>query len=149
MMNPPRRAPRALLAAALLLCGCASVDVVRIQPDLLKTPEGTEPLAGIQARCTGFYLFTLGIPEATLDKVINEMLLKKARELGADRIINLQFDATPSHGWWWITKLLWWRSASATAIAVVKEHGADATGRPPPLELPPMPSEPASRPAAE
>lgn len=129
----------ALLAAVAMLGGCASVDVVRIQPDLLKTPEGTEPLAGIQAHCTGFYLFTIGIPDATLDKAINELLLREARKLGADRVIDLRFEATPSHGIWWLTKLLWWRSASASAIAVVKEHGGDAKGHPPPLELPPLP----------
>ena len=43
-----------------------------LQPDLIQTPKGTEPLAGIQASCLGFYLFTLGIPEADLPKLFRE-----------------------------------------------------------------------------
>ena len=113
-----------------LLCGCASVDVVRLQPDLLQTPEGTEPLAGIQTTCLGFYLFTVGIPEADLDKAVNELLFKEAKKLGADRIIDLRFSATPGGGIWWLTKLLGFRSATASGIAVVAQPG-EATDRAP------------------
>ena len=106
------------------VCGCASVDVVRLQPDLLHTPRGTEPLAGIQTTCLGFYLFTVGIPEADLDKAVNELLFKEAKKLGADRVINLRFEGTPGHGIWWLTKLFGFRSAQASGIAVVAEPAA-------------------------
>lgn len=134
----------ALLCAVLLLTGCASVDVVRLQPDLLRTPNGTEPLAGIQTTCLGFYLFTVGIPEADLDKAVNELLLKEAKKIGADGVINLQFSGTPGSGIWWLTKLFGFRSASASAIAVVAEPGAetDHTAAPP-VVLPPPASQPA------
>lgn len=145
--------------AGLLLCltpACASVDVVRLQPSLLQTPKGTEPLAGIQATCLGFYLLTLGIPEADLDKAINELLLKEAKKLGADRVINLRFEGTPAHGIWWLTKLLGFRYARASGIAVVAESGGDEKspqGSPPALRLPPPPpaaaSSQPSRPTSE
>ncbi len=108
------------------LIGCASVDVVRLQPDLLHTPRGTEPLAGIQTTCLGFYLFTVGIPEADLDKAVNELLLKEAKKLGADRVVNLHFRGTPGGGIWWLTKLFGFRSAQASGIAVIAEPANEA-----------------------
>ena len=133
-----------LLLPVMIVCGCASVDVVRLQPDLLHTPKGTEPLAGIQTTCLGFYLFTVGIPEADLDKAVNELLFKEAKKLGADRIINLQFEGTPGSGIWWLTKLFGFRSARASGIAVVAEPAADPgeggedSGGRPPIIAPPV-----------
>jgi hypothetical protein len=40
--------------AALLLGSCSSVDVVRLQPDLVEVPKGMEPVAGIQATCLSY-----------------------------------------------------------------------------------------------
>ncbi|MCA9672224.1 MAG: hypothetical protein KC503_41805 [Myxococcales bacterium] len=132
-----------LIALALASSGCSSIEVVRLQPDILHTPRGTEPLAGLQATCMGFYFFTLPIPEAHLDKVINDMLIKEAKKIGADKLVGLRFDVTPSHGIWFLTKLLWWRVATAWAIAVVAERN--------PAPLPPVHKKkqvPASQPAS-
>ena len=109
----------------LVLGGCSSVEIVRLQPDLLQTPKGTEPLAAIQVTTMGFFLMTLGLPEADLDRAVNELLLKEAKKLGADRVINLRFDVTPSHGIWYLTKLLWFRVATAWGIAVVSKAVAE------------------------
>jgi hypothetical protein len=141
------------LSVAVLGCllaqagaGCSSVDVVRLQPDQLQLPKGMEPIAGIQTTCIGFYLFTLGIPEADLDKAVNELLMKEAKKIGADKVMDLRFDATPSHGLWWLTKLLGFRMASAWGIAIRAEPPVDDPGPPPP---PPFPtSAPASQPPA-
>ena len=139
---------RNILFGLFLLSGCTSVDVVRLQPDQLRTPKGMEPLAGIRATCLGFYLFTLGLPEADLDRAINELLMKEAKKIGADQVINLRFDATPSHGIWWLTKLFWFRSATAWGIAIRTEPGGEDEGGAPPLDSPlPAPNNGASPPA--
>ncbi len=125
----------------VLLPACASVDVVRLQPDLLQTPKGTEPLAGIQVECVGFYLFTIGIPECDMDRAVNDLLFKEARKLGAERLINLKFEGTPGGGIWWLTKLLGLRFASASAVALMVEAGEEKESgpAPPPMPIPPPP----------
>jgi hypothetical protein len=142
-------------AAVVVALSCSSVDVVRLQPDLIEVPEGMEPVAGIQATCIGFYIFTLGLPDADLEKAVNELLMTEARKLGAERVMNLRFEATPESGIWWLTKLLGFRSASASGVAIKREPGGeanDAAAPPPPLMLP-TPEEkekkaaPASQPA--
>ncbi len=128
-------------AAALALLmgsGCASVDIVRLQPDQLLTPKGTEPVAGIQASCLGFYFFTLGLPYADLERAVNELLMKEAKKLGADRVMNLRFEATPAGGIWFLTKLLFWRSATAWGVAIRTEDGdSKDIGTPLPIPVPP------------
>lgn len=139
-----------LVAAVLMLFGpgCSSIDVVRLQPDQLRTPKGTEPLAGIQTTCLGFYLFTLGLPEADLEKAINELLMKEAKKIGADRVMDLRFDATPGGGIWWLSKLFFFRMASAWGVAIRAESNGDG-GEAPPAPLPPPPPPPgASRPSS-
>jgi hypothetical protein len=137
----------AFLLGALLAGSCSSVDVVRLQPDQLDVGKGMEPVAGIQATCLGFYLFTLGLPEADLDKAVNELLMKEARKIGAERVIDLHFDQTPGGGIWWLTKLLGFRSATAWGVAIRSEPGGNGGSMPPPpLPPPPPASAPASRP---
>lgn len=121
--------------------GCASVDIVRLQPDQLHVPKGMEPVAGIQASCLGFYLFTLGLPYADLDRAVNELLMKEAKKLGADRVMNLRFEATPAGGIWFLTKLLFWRSATAWGIAIrAEDGGGEEIGTPQPIPVPPPPA---------
>lgn len=144
------RSVRRLVAAfalSSLAPACSSVDVVRLQPDQLRTPKGTEPVAALQTTCLGFYLFTLGLPEADLEKAINELLMKEAKKIGADRVMDLRFDATPGGGIWWLSKLLFFRMASAWGVAIRADtSGADEDTPPAPLPPPPPPaSQPASR----
>jgi hypothetical protein len=133
----------AALTVAPVVAGCSSIDVVRLQPDQLRTPRGTEPVAGIQTTCLGFYLFTLGLPEADLEKAINDLLMKEAKKIGADRVMDLRFDATPGGGIWWLSKLFFFRMASAWGVAIRAESDG---GGAPPAPLPPPPPPP-SRPA--
>ena len=140
---PPRIPGKAVVLALgmIFLGSCSSVDVVRLQPDLVQVPKGMEPVAGIQATCLGFYLFTLGLPEADLEKAVNELLMKEARELGAEKVVGLRFAATPGHGVWWLWKLLGFRGATASGVAVKSEPGAEEADSgdvpPPPIPLPP------------
>ena len=136
------------LAVGAVVSGCSSVDVVRLQPDQLHTPRGTEPIAGIQTTCLGFYLFTLGLPEADLEKAINELLMKEAKKIGADRVMDLRFDATPGGGIWWLSKLLWFRMASAWGVAIKAEPAGEGENGAPPIPLPPPPG-PASQPTSK
>lgn len=151
-----------LVLWALVLGACSTVEIVRLQPDLLHTPKGTEPIAGLQATCAGFYLFTVGIPEADLEKAVNELLMKEARKLGAHKVVQLRFDVTPSHGLWFLTKLFWVRSATAWGVAVVKVPGEEPeeekgaagpgdAGKPgqTPAAAPPKPAAPATQPETE
>jgi hypothetical protein len=140
----------------VLLSACSSIDVVRLQPDQFYAPKGMEPVAGIQATCVGFYLFTLGLPEADLEKAVNELLMKTAKKIGADRVTDLHFDATPGGGLWWLTKLLGFRTATASGVAIRAENGGDEGGSDatpaPPVTLPPpaaKPAGPASRPTGK
>lgn len=155
------KAAALLLAALVCGGGCSSIEVVRLQPGMLRVPPKTEPLAAIQVSCVGFYAFTLGIPTCDLEKVINELLLKKAGELGAYKLLRLRFRQTPEGGIWWLTKLLWFRTARAWAIAVVREPSAGRAvgavdlsaageGRAPASQPASQPvSQPASQPASQ
>jgi hypothetical protein len=140
----------ALAALTLLVVvsssGCSSIEVVRLKPGLLKTPPKTEPLAGIQVSCVGFYVFTLGAPTCDMEKVVNEILMPKAREIGATKLVQLRFRQTPEDGVWWLTKLLWFRTARASAIAVVEQPRAAA--KPAELDLATAGEQPAKAPSS-
>jgi hypothetical protein len=53
------------------------------------------------------------------------MLIVAAKTLGADRIANLQVDVTPDGGVWTLRRILGWRSAEASGIAVVVDDPVD------------------------
>jgi len=132
----------------MVLGSCSSVDVVRLQPDLVHVPQGMEPVAGIQATCLGFYLFSLGLPDADMEKAVNELLMKEARKIGADKVMDLRFETTPGHGIWWLIKLLGFRSASAWGVAIKAEPRSGDGGEVPPPPIPLPPPDSASQPAS-
>lgn len=109
-----------MVAIALLtLTACTSVSTVRLQPETVHAGQGLRPIAGIQANATSFYVLFLPIAgEVSLDKVVNKMLVVTAKTMGADKVTNLHFDMTPDSGIWALRKLLGWRSAQASGIAV-------------------------------
>jgi len=47
-----------------------------------------------------------------------------ASALGADKVVNIQVDITPDDGIWTLRKLLGWRTAEASGVAVVVEDEA-------------------------
>jgi len=116
------------LALAAGLAGCATVSTVRLQPENVDVGPGMRPIAAIQANATTAYLLFIPIPgNVDLDRVVNRMLIVTAKTMGADKIVDLHFDVTPSGGVWTLRKLLGWRSAEAKGIAVQVDAPADPT----------------------
>jgi hypothetical protein len=113
--------------AAALVGGCATVSTVRLQPENVEVGKGMRPVAAIQANVTSFYLLFIPIPgDVDLDRVVNRMLIVTAKTMGADKVVDLHFDVTPSGGVWTLRKLLGWRSAEAKGIAVQIDEPVDA-----------------------
>ncbi|HTM21562.1 MAG TPA: hypothetical protein VL172_13670, partial [Kofleriaceae bacterium] len=66
-----------------------------------------------------WYFLFVPIPgHVDLDRVVNRMLIVTAKTMGADKVVNLTFDATPDGGIWALRRLFLWRSARASGIAV-------------------------------
>lgn len=112
-----------LVAAA----GCSSLSTVRVQSDNVYVGPNLRPIAVVQANATTFYLLFFPLPgHVDLDRVVNRMLIVAAKTLGADKIANLQVDVTPDSGVWTLRKILGWRSAQASGVAVVVDDPIDA-----------------------
>jgi hypothetical protein len=135
-----RRATGALVLAAIALAlpACASVTTVRLQSDAIATGPGLRPIAGIQADALSLYVLFIPLPGGvSLDRVVNQMLVATAKTMGADKIAHLRFDITPEQGIWALRKLLGFRSARASGIAVQvtavpPDPGAELGPEPPP-----------------
>lgn len=127
-----------LLAGLLALSACASVTTVRLQADAIATGPGLRPIAGIQADALSLYVLFIPVPGGvSLDRVVNQMLVATAKTMGADKIAHLRFDITPEQGIWNLRKLLGFRSARASGIAVQvtavpPDQDADLGPEPPP-----------------
>lgn len=137
----------ALIAAFVTFAGaCSSVSTVRVQPDNVHVAPGLRPIAIVHAQVTSAYFLFLAIPgKVNLDYVVNRMLLHAAKQLGADKVVDIKVDITPGDGIWTLRKLLGWRSAQASGIAVVLEDVPAVA--PPPAAPVPSPSESAPVPA--
>ncbi|HET6612502.1 MAG TPA: hypothetical protein VFG83_10950 [Kofleriaceae bacterium] len=108
------------LVCALILAGggCRSVQIARVQPQTVAVAPGLRPLAAIQANAISAYILFVPIPGVDLDTAVNQMLIVAAKTMGADKVILVDFDATPPDGIWAWRKLFLWRSARASGIAV-------------------------------
>ena len=139
---------RALLhtavAALVATGGCSSLSIARVQPENVAVGPGLRPIAVLQANATSGYLFFIPLPGGvSLDRVVNRMLIVAAKTIGADKVANLTFEQTPDGGVWSIRKLLGWRSARASGIAVqVEAAPADPAADEGPEPAPPAPSLP-------
>ena len=132
---------RVLVAAAITLAGCSSVSTVRVQPESVYVGPHLRPIAVVHAQVTSAYVLFIAIPgHVDLDHVVNRMLLPAAKALGADKVVDVKVDITPDDGIWTIRKLLGWRSAEASGVAVVVEDEqpspAPAAAAPPPAPGP-------------
>jgi hypothetical protein len=151
------RAPgiAALVVAAALgalgaLGACSSLSTVRLQPENVEVGPGLRPVAAIQANATSAYLLFIPLPGGvSLDRVVNRMLIVAAKTMGADKVVNLSFDVTPDTGIWTIRKIIGWRSARASGIAVQvvtpapDEHADDGPEpEPEPAAVEPAPATP-------
>src|ERR1043165_3693682 len=116
---------RFLLVAMLATAACSSISTVRVQPETVYVGPHLRPIAVIHAQVTSAYLLWIPIPgHVDLDQVVNRMLLATAKALGADKVVGIQVDMTPDGGIWTLRKLLGYRSASASGIAVMIEPEA-------------------------
>ncbi len=133
----------AVAAFVTLAMACSSISTVRVQPENVQVGKGLRPIAVVHAQVTSAYFLFLPIPgRVSLDYVVNRMLIHAAKQLGADKVVNIQVDITPGDGIWTLRKLLGWRSAEASGIAVVVEDEASVAPAPPATE----PSAPAPAP---
>ena len=109
----------------LVLCtaaACSSVQTVRVQGENVYAGQHLRPIAIVHAQVTSAYFLFLALPgHVDLDHVVNRMLLPAAKLLGADKVVDIKVDITPDDGIWTLRKLLGWRSAEASGIAVVVE----------------------------
>jgi hypothetical protein len=143
--------PRALshciaaVTLAVLAAACSSVSTVRVQPENVAAGPGLRPIAAIQVNATSAYIAFIPIPgKIDLDRVVNRMLIIAAKTMGADKVANLEFEVTPDSGIWTLRKLIGWRSARASGVAVQVEAapsdpGADDGPEPPPADGTPTP----------
>ena len=119
------------LVAVLATAACSSISTVRVQPETVYVGPRLRPIAVIHAQVTSAYLFWIPIPgHVDLDYVVNRMLLATAKALGADRVVDVQVDITPDDGVWILRKLLGWRSAEASGLAVVVEDEKEPAAAP-------------------
>lgn len=131
----------AVIATALV--ACSSLSTVRLQPENVEVGPGLRPVAAIQANATSAYVLFIPMPGGvSLDRVVNRMLIVAAKTMGADKIVDLEFEVTPDGGIWALRKVVGWRSARASGIAVQVETPAadpDADEGPEPATEPAAP----------
>jgi hypothetical protein len=110
---------------ALLVCtvaACSSVQTVRVQSENVYAGQHLRPIAIVHAQVTSAYFLFLALPgHVDLDHVVNRMLLPAAKLLGADKVVDIKVDITPDSGVWVLRKLIGWRTAEASGVAVVVE----------------------------
>ena len=108
-----------LVGGVLAGPGCSSLSIARVQPENVAVGPGLRPIAVIQANAISGYVAFVPLPGGvSLDRVVNRMLIVAAKTIGADKVANLVFEQTPDGGIWAIRKLLGWRSAQASGVAV-------------------------------
>lgn len=138
---------RSIVCAAIAtLAACSSLSTVRLQPENVEVGPGLRPVAAIQADASSFYLLFVPMPGGvSLDRVVNRMLIVAAKTMGADKVVGLEFEVTPDNGIWSLRKIIGWRSARASGIAVqvetpVADPAADEGPEPAaPTPAPPVP----------
>ena len=109
-------------AVIATVAACSSLSTVRLQPENVEVGPGLRPVAAIQANASSFYLLFVPMPGGvSLDRVVNRMLIVAAKTMGADKVVGLEFEVTPDNGIWSLRKIIGWRSARASGIAVQVE----------------------------
>ena len=120
----------AVVLAAAAAAACSSITTVRVQPETVFVGPHLRPIAVIHAQVTSAYLLWIPIPgHVDLDYVVNRMLLATAKALGADKVVDIKVDITPENGIWTLRKLIGYRSASASGVAVMIEPEAALAAR--------------------
>ncbi|HET9626602.1 MAG TPA: hypothetical protein VFP84_34805 [Kofleriaceae bacterium] len=118
----------ALAGVLAATAACSSISTVRVQPESVYAGAHLRPIAVIHAQVTSAYLLWIPIPgHVDLDYIVNRMLLATAKTLGADKVVDIKVDITPEDGIWTLRKLIGWRSAEASGVAVMVEPEAAAS----------------------
>lgn len=118
-----------LLLLTVMAVACSSVSTVRVQPETIHVGPNLRPIAVIHAQVTSAYFLFIPIPGGVdLDRVVNRILLPTAKALGADKVVDIKIDYTPDSGIWTLRRLLGWRSAWASGVAVVVEDQPPGPG---------------------
>jgi hypothetical protein len=90
----------AAVAALALSSACTSVESTKVDAATISTDNNTEAVAVVQCAAIGltaiFHLVT--ITEASLDTVINKMLVAEAKALGGNKVQLLTVGETPKGG---------------------------------------------------
>ena len=119
-----------LVAVLATAAACSSITTVRVQPETVFVGSHLRPIAVIHAQVTSAYLLWIPIPgHVDLDYVVNRMLLATAKALGADKVVDIKVDITPENGIWTLRKLIGYRSASASGVAVMIDEPGDPGGK--------------------
>ncbi len=119
------------VAVASFLGACSSIQTVRVQPESLHVGPNLRAIAVVHAQVSSFYVLFIPIPgKVELDRVVNRMLLSTAKALGADKVVDIRVDITPDGGIWTLRKVLGWRSAEASGVAVVVEPATSSSTAP-------------------
>ncbi len=108
------------LVAALFLGGCTSFEYISVSPGDFAN-QGGEAKYLMQADVVGLtaIFHIIDIVPASLDDVVNKVLVAQAKQLGASKVILLSASTTPRHGVFALTgTLIGFPSASAVGIAV-------------------------------
>jgi hypothetical protein len=127
-----------LAGALACAAACSSISTVRVQPENLYVGPHLRPIAIVHASVTSAYILFLAIPgHVDLDHVVNRMLIASAKTLGADKVVDIKVEITPDDGIWVLRKLLGWRSAQASGIAVVVEDEPPPAPNPAPAAAAP------------
>jgi len=115
----------AIAAFVTSAVACSSISTVRVQPDNVHVGKGLRPIAVVHAQVTSFELLFFEIPgHVSLDYVVNRMLIHAAKQMGADKVVDIKVDITPDDGIWVLRRIIGWRSAQASGVAVVVEDEA-------------------------
>lgn len=124
---------------------CSSISTVRVQGENVHVAPGLRPIAVVHAQVTSFELLFFEIPgHVSLDYVVNRMLIHAAKQMGADKVVDIKVDITPDDGIWVLRRIVGWRSAQASGVAVVVEdEAAPARAAPAPNTSPTPPAAPA------
>ena len=133
----------AIAAFVTSAVACSSISTVRVQPENVHVGKGLRPIAVVHAQVTSFELLFFEIPgHVSLDYVVNRMLIVAAKQMGADKVVDIKVDITPDDGIWVLRRIIGWRSAEASGVAVVVEDEA-APAPTPPAPSPTPPAAPA------
>ena len=106
------------LVALLAVGGCRSLHTVRVQDETVHVGPGVRPIAAIQAHASSLYLLFIPIPGVNLDRVVNQMAIVAAKNMGADKLAGLEFHIDSTIGFWCFWGFICQRDAWAKGIAV-------------------------------